>query len=280
MATTPQIDVYVLTYCRDEKCARVATIVFETLRVGFPSARVHVVDNASLIEHQAHIRSLAERADASFEPMEREIPHHVFLSRVVDTHPQGCVVFLDPDICFWRKVESWTFAGLMAGRALPCFACEYTGCITHQRLHTSFLWISDVDRLRSTISRLRRTYIDFDPFRPLMFRRGGEWHRLDTCGSLCAAIVEQLEAFSPHELEAYDHLFCSTHGDRVSERLRPDFAVQFQRLHNLAANDYRIARGAWRLQQAYFESRQTCCCPRMGEVGNYQQLSLRPTFGN
>lgn len=247
--------VYILTWCNEVENLYGTTLTFKTLRVGFPSARVHVVDNASLSDCRPLIRQGAQECGAEFVQMEQGIAHHDFVERVLNTQPEGTAIFVDPDVCFWENVEGWKFDALMAGRRLPKFACELTGCVTHPRLHTSFLWIPNVCVLRDAILTLRGRLFEFQPFRPVMFRLDGVWQRFDTGASLFSGLPEEMHCFTDRELEAYDHLFCGTHLGRVAPALQPEYADQFKAMHKEVQTNPGALKGAWRIQEDYLKSR-------------------------
>src|SRR5690349_7960271 len=133
--------VHILTWCRWLEKLHGTTLIFRTLRVGFPNAHIRVVDNASRPDVRPTIQRLAEDCGAEHVQLEQEVRHHAFLADTLQAQAAGTAIFLDPDLCFWEEVEHWNFDALMAGRLLPKYNCEYTGCVSHPRLHTSFLWI-------------------------------------------------------------------------------------------------------------------------------------------
>ncbi len=259
--------VYVFTWCNQIESLYGTTLVFKTLRVGFPTAEIHVVDNASLPAVRPLLRQHAHDCDADFTQLKQGITHHKFIEQTLDRQLEGSAIFVDPDVCFWENVEAWNFNTLMAGRRLPKYVCEFSGCITHPRLHTSFLWIPDVRVLQETVWTLRTQYFELHPFRPIMFKADNVWQRFDTGGSLYAALPEQMYAFTERELEGYDHLFCGTHLNIVAPKLRPDFAIVFEQLHRQVQIDHQALKGAWRMQDNYFNSRAV-----LGEVSELNSL--------
>ncbi len=249
--------VYVVTWCKEIENLYGTTLVFKTLRIGFPTAKLYVIDNASLAAVRPLIQRHSEACDASFTQLTQEIAHHEVIERTLEGQAEGTAVFVDPDVCFWDNAEGWQFDALIAGRLIPKYACEYTGCITHPRLHTSFLWIPEVELLREAIRALRARFFDFHPFRPVMFRLDDGWHRWDTGAGLYAALPERLRAFAKGELESYDHLFCGTHLHQVVTKIRPDYALLFDCMHRRVKADHRALKGAWRIQDDYFASLST-----------------------
>jgi hypothetical protein len=251
--------VFILTYCRKPELLYGTALIFKTLRVGFPTAEVQVVDNSSLPGLvRSVIRAWAEQAGCSYRQLDgpRATSHHLFLKRTILSDMGGTVIFLDPDVCFWENCENWSFTGLVAGRRIPCFYDEFARCVTMPRLHTSFLWVEDVARLRERIVELQRRHFDFDPFAPYMFPQGGRWHRFDACANLFAALEGEMHAFGEIELNAYDHLFCGSHLDQVLEMLDPADRTALRQLHSDVRKDYRTLQGAWRRQEEYFTKRR------------------------
>ena len=149
----------------------------------------------------------------------------------------------------------WDFEALLAGRRIPRFACELTGCVTHPRAHTSFLWIPEVGALRDAIQALRARFFEFEPFRPAMFLLNNVWQRFDTAASLYAALPDRVHAFSVRELEAYDHLFCGTHLGMVAPTLHPEYAARWKQMHQEVQANHLALKGAWKMQEDYFNSR-------------------------
>ena len=189
------IRVHILTFCRKPELFYGTELVFKTLRVGFPDARVRVVDNASLPEVRDTIARLARENDCAFEQIEAPaMEHHHFLDRTLKSaaaEPDGApLVFLDPDICLWASCEDFAFDGLVAGKLVDPYDDDIMRCVTAPRLHSSFLWIPDPRRLVEEIQTLQRVHRDFEPFLPYSVRVMGSWVRFDTGASLFSAMEE------------------------------------------------------------------------------------------
>lgn len=256
--------VFILTFCDDPSTLYGATLTFNTLRVGFPHADVHVVDNASHPDTRPAIRQAAEQAGGTFTQLEQRIEHADFVRGLLFGQTEyNNVVLLDPDLLFWREVEHWKFDGaLMAGRLIPTFQDSYCGSLTHARLHTSFLWLPDLVALRAKLAEAITPHTaqqvlgyEFDPIRPVILPSPEVWVRWDTAASLYHAIKSDCHAFTDNELDSYDHLFCGSHLETVSDLLPTDEAARFRETHKLAVNNPRALKGIWREQQRYFLER-------------------------
>ena len=243
--------VYVITYCRDLELLYGTTMVFNTIRVGFPDSKIIVVENASLPEARETIHGLADSVGAQFQQGSSQRKHHEILGDLVRMTNNPFAV-VDPDVIFWSRFDQ-AGSGLMEGRLIPTFRDPHSKCLTHKRLHTSLLKIPDPSALRSAIDQYR-TYFEFDPLAPMMFYRAGVWERFDTLGSLYALLEGSCHAFTDLELDRFDHLFCGSHVDLVGNTLG-SFTHAFLDVHRTAKeNDFSKMKGIWRLQQHFFDA--------------------------
>lgn len=245
------IQVFILTHCRRAELFYGTALTFRTLRVGFPHARVTVVDNASLPETRGAIRQLARDTDCAFRQIEAPpITHHDFLEETLGTVAAGGggpLVFLDPDLCLWRSCEDLAFDALLAGKPVIAHEDPVMQCVVMPRLHSSFLWIPDAGALQAEIDRLRRPHLDFRPFQPFSVKLGDAWIRYDTGASLYAAIADRTHGFGPAELDRYDHIFCGSHFDLHVPHWRGELGELMHRIHADAREGRLEAlRGVWR----------------------------------
>lgn len=248
------LHVYILTWCPQPSSLFGNTLVFQTLRTGFPNAEVHVTDNASLPEVRETVRNAATAVGGAFEQYEREVARHSYIEHVLNRQQSGAAILLEPDVCFWDEIETWSFDAILAGRLLPRYQCEFSGCVTQPRLHPSLLWIPDVRRFRAAVEQLRSRYYEFHPFRPVMLPWNGVWQRFDVGAALLAAMPQSVHAFQERELNTYDHLFCGTDLSFASGRQPAAQSRMFEQIHRTVQSDYRAMKGAWRLQEDYFQA--------------------------
>lgn len=250
--------VYIVTWCQDMAQLYGNTMTLKSVRIGFPSADITVIDNASLAEARVGIKSAAARAGCTFVPIDNEQTHHDWIRKIVATEPRGRVVILDPDVVFWEDVEQWEFAPhvLLAGRYLPEFWDLYFRTWTLPRIHTSFWYIPCVEALRDHVQCLCDTYREFDPFAPRMMPPSGaedRWVRHDTGSLLALAMPERITRFSDAHLDAYDHLFCGTHlpmyRDAFSGQSKEDFLASHA--HAKQGRFDRL-KGLWKKQDEFF----------------------------
>jgi hypothetical protein len=223
--------------------------LFETIRDGFPTARLSIVDNNSCAAAEAALAAAAARVDGRVRRVTVTMSEYGFLSDVIlNPGNTGPTVIVDTGVVFWDNCEGWTFDGLIAGRLIPRFF-EDGGCISLPRLHPSFWWIPDVaalrDRILRAFNRSRLGYLD--AFAPYMWRdvASGIWYRNDVGANLYAAMRDEACAFEASELDAFDCAGLVTAADE-----------------EVPAGDGAI-RGQWRAQDDYFRVRAVPTVPAM-----------------
>jgi hypothetical protein len=246
--------VVILSYCRKMELCYGTALVFKTLRVGFPNARVTVVDNVSLPEAAAEIEKLARETECRFERVPAPgIQHHEFLeARLKEeaaANGAGPLIFLDPDICFWRSCEDFDFDALLAGKVVRTHYVQAIRTTTLPRIHTSFMWIPDARRLWQEIVRIRSEHFDFHPFSPFSVQLAGQWFRFDTGASLYSVIHAQTAAFTEAHLDCFDHLYAGCHLDWVFPALGDGLRTLIMKSHEDArAGNLAALKGIWRSQ--------------------------------
>src|SRR5262249_7784215 len=125
------------TWCSHMDLLDGASLTFKTLRDGFPNSRLQVVDGASIAEARDEMRRHSRALDADYVQLEHAIELSQLMEQVLIDQKDGAAVFVDPDLCFWRAVDDWSFDGVAAGRLIPLHHCEFHDCITAPRLHSS-----------------------------------------------------------------------------------------------------------------------------------------------
>jgi hypothetical protein len=253
--------VFILTFCRRVDLFYGTSLIFKTLRTGFPNSRVIVVDNASVPSARRKITELARKEGCEhYQIEEADVEHPDFLETALSAfaasgHGKGSLVFLDPDICFWENCEDFRFDTLMAGRLCRSYVCEATETVGMPRLHTSFLWIQNGMRLWQAICDIRRRHYDFSPFGTWTGKIAGRWHRYDTGCSLYAALGERMDAFEEKHLRRFDHIFGGSHIDWLEDVLDPSTLAMFKQAHADARNgNVDALRGIGKVQESVWQS--------------------------
>jgi hypothetical protein len=242
-------DVYVITYCRSMDLFYGTSLFLETIRVGFPKSNILIIDNGSIPEAVLHLKNLASKCNAKFNPIS-ERPHWLLIQNMVMTAKRPFAI-VDPDVIFWEKMDD--LDAIVSGRLIPNFIDPFSECITKERLHTSLLKFSDPQHLQSLTHSVRKTKFEWQPFQPTMIEVNGKWIRYDTAAVLYSSIKPLSKPFSKKELDSYDHLFCGSHLDQVLPKMGP-FGEVFLEFHNQASKGNLSAlKGIWKIQEKFFE---------------------------
>lgn len=246
--------VFILARCRNPDLLQATTLVFDTLRIGFPTAEVLVFDNANSTFACSAIRDACRKAKTEFIGMPEEVTHHHWCEGIITAcmkNEQAEPFYLcDTDVIFWEKVEGWSHGDApLAGRYIPAFLCEFTKCYTYPRLHTSLLYVNPKilkAKLDAYVADLPRT--SFNPmanlFYPIHIPGIGFF---DTCSLLYR--VAGGHGFTEGQLDCYDHLHAGTISDIVGPHIG-DGGMQERHAAFLANPE--TMRGLWRKQEAWF----------------------------
>ncbi len=247
------MNVFILASCPGPRLTKGSHLVFETLRVGFPTAKVFLDVNQMDPEFASVIGNMGRRLDAVVAP--NDTIHHDWISNLIASQREPFFI-LDTDVSFWSSFEVWPFDCAIAGRRIPQFYDEFTRCITRPRLHTSLLYIDPVKVNAATdkyFSALEPTV--FNPHaklvNPLCVPVKGKTYFYDTCSMLFNAIGG--EAFDDKHLECYDHMNFGTLDHLVLPRLKDGAAMGSAR--QLAWDQPSRFKGAWRHQEKYYAER-------------------------
>jgi hypothetical protein len=248
--------VTILTYCAHPFLAYGTLLVFKSVRVGFPAARIEVFDNGSHPEVKERIRAAAAGIGAGYHDLapRHYTEHYCWL--LAEQTEFDSLVIVDPDVVFWSEVEHWQFAdALMAGRLMPSRSTDLGMCLP--RLHPSLLWVPDVARLRAQMAKSTQAIYAHDGFFTQRSNHiGGRAVFWDTLAGLYQAFPDQCHAFTESELDCYDHLFYGSHLPLTATVCGVGFDSIVDGHQAAATGNLEALRGIWRKQQAYFEQYQ------------------------
>lgn len=239
----------VLLSCFSDTNPRTATLVFDTLRVGFPAADVRCYWTGNNKDTEQVVKELCSRDGVKFEACEPYTTNDQIFNTVLPTL-SGKVVLLDSDVVFWNEVESYEPEQLLSGRLIPRHFCSYVKMITEPRLHPSLLFINDVQELVRTMRSVSNSrFVPNDLISPVTVAVADSGLRFyDTMANMYGFIGG--EAFKEDMLNHYDHLFCSSCAEDVSKS-DPKFR-DLQLVHNAVYSNPTCARGLWKVQEEYY----------------------------
>lgn len=254
-------NIRILATCRQSELLRATTLVFDTVRVGFPTANIKVFLNDPKPEEAEQITRSANNCGCEIIAIPKTL-HHVWLEDLIKKESEPWVS-LDTDIVLWQSCENWKFDGAaLAGRYIPQFKDKWTKCITRPRLHTSLLYINPVE-VRERVAKYSAQFPDTQfadkPFNPLanLIRQTIIPHRegrilrnyfYDTCSMLYHAIGGQ--HFNDLHLDCYDHIHAGTVSDLVAPCYPED---QIQETHFAIFENPNLAKGLWHSQDQFYK---------------------------
>lgn len=241
-------DVHILVTCRKEELKDYSYLVFKTIRVGFPTARIHVHFN------DLPISEAVAASQLKFESVNTvSTIHHEWIEHLISANTEPFWI-VDTDMIFYESVEDWEFEAPLAGYRIPEFKDPFTGCITRSRLHTSLMYIDPVrvgNLVNEYASQINPT--QFNPKCPLVYPLvtpfNGKPYFNDTMSMLYHAIGGT--EFTDAQKDAYFHFHFGTLSDLVFKRI-----ADFSEVRKEILNNPDRGRGIWRDQDAYFESMQ------------------------
>lgn len=254
--------IHILATCRNPELFRGTTLIFDTLRTGFPTAEVHVYLN-DLLESPDHLDQMERVKQLALDKgcvVHRVIGgtiHHKWIHGLLRDHPTEPFIILDTDMVFWKNCEDWNHGdAALSGRFIPEFYDQFTKCVTRARLHGSFLYFNPAN-IAARLVDFKHQFPD-TPFNPLAnvidpIVIPGTPHSFfhDTCCLLYQAIGGK--AFSVGRLECYDHLNCGTISDIVGPHLTD---IRLREAHFAVFENPALAKGVWRDQEKYYLAHQ------------------------
>ncbi len=251
--------VFTLLYSRSEDYYG-NLLFFDTVRRAFPKAEVHVVSNANSPKFDSMAANKCLSIDAKFYSLDTEISHEYFVEHLVSTE-ENDFYLIDPDT-IWFEAMPWDFSAAVAGRYIPEYFCQHCDAFTHDRLHTSCLFISP-KRLNDLLSKVERS-TECNLFAPFTYYVNGKRMRFDTCSQLFHFLktFDQAQAFDKDLNSKFCHLFCGTHLELIEEGMRRSLT----KMHEHALSGTENARQLFDLQNKYFMEHSWESCAEQSKL--------------
>jgi len=244
------MNVKILATCRKLELLPAATLVFKTLRTGFPDAKVTVYINA-IPEAVEAIREAAVGCTV----VQVETIHHKWIESLVAMENEPFFI-CDTDMVFWNKFDQSNLIGShIVGTLTPRFRDPFSRCLTMERLHTCLLYINP-SLVRKRIARwdLMCPNSVFTPkvnlFYPLVTPTPFGNTFYDTLALLYSAIGGTF--FTADQIASFDHLHCGTWVDLIESSM-PGMSG----LHKSVFNDQNAAKGLRSMQNEFYK-RNAC----------------------
>lgn len=252
--------VHLLATVRRDELLNAALLVFRTIRVGFPTAEIHVWGNGLLARHASAVGKAVQNVGGIFENLPLTV-HDRWIEHII-LHETEPVWICDTDVIFWDKVEACTVGDpsttVLAGRVEPSYVEEWTWAVSVERIHTCLMF-PDPPRLRLAM----RAIIDSVP-RPFgataehalirqhfIPRRGAIPLLYDTMAGLYQAGIGWRFGDQPNA--AFDHLHGATYIDLVAPRLTGGQGLAH--CHATVYGNLESARGLYEHQKKWYAAR-------------------------
>ena len=244
--------VFIITFCRKIELFYGTRMIFDSIKIGFPDSIIVVIDNASVNEAKLRLAERCKDLGAEFVSVKNELKHWQIIQEICNRETRPFAI-LDPDMVFWDRCDVVDDA-LLSGRYIPNFYDLAFRCNTFERLHTSFWKVNDPHGLRDTIAKIHNEYPSWNPIQPQSMQTQRGWVRYDTGSVLYHSIKDKCHVFTENELDLYDHIFCGSHIDWISNNLGR-WKDAFIETHKHVINgDIWKLKGIWRDQNVFFES--------------------------
>lgn len=200
---TPQV--HILATCRNPALIDATTLVFKTLRIGFPTANVIVRSNGNLPD------------GLPFGVFGEPVTHGKWIEELI--HKNSSPFWIcDTDMIFKSSVEDWfneSSPDLFAGRYEPEFFEPWTESRHVARLHPSLMWFNPIP-LREAMAKWPGKHAFLDSVEKNLIRwhwvpRDGKLEFYDTCAGLHHALGGT--RFTAEQNASFVHLHCGTYSD-------------------------------------------------------------------
>jgi len=244
--------VFILATVRKPELRPYTSLVFNTLRIGFPAAKIHVSLNPMDSESEWALHTCCHYVDASYSSV--DTIHHDWIVELLNSEADPFYI-LDTDVIFYKPFEQFQFTDALAGWRIPEFSDFFSGCITRARLHTSLLYVNP-DKMRAALCKYRDgiawTKFVTDPnlINPTVVPLKGRPYFYDCASLLYHAIGGQ--PFTDEQKDCYHHMNFGTIPDLVLPRLPAAEVEEQTRIRALILAAPEFGRGQWRNQEQYY----------------------------
>ena len=223
-----------------------ATCIFNTFKLGFPTAQHIVFDN----------NSYEVDWSCNYE-YNKEIGHWKFIEEIINSN-DGPICFVDPDVIFYGEVESklTRIKHLVAGRYCPKYWNPVEEGNEFDRVHTSLLYISDPAKLRELVKYNTCENYSVSPYQGLFFHIAKRKYIYDTFANICHMIgADNIYHFGPDILDLYTHLISGSMLERVASKLPG--GNRLIGLHKIAELEPMAVKGFWRENDQFYINNPT-----------------------
>lgn len=264
--------VNILVTVRKAELLPAATLVFRTLRRGFPEAQIFAWGNGLAAGHQEVIEGCVKAVGGVYQALPAT-SHDIWIEALLQREMKPFWI-CDTDVVFFHDLESWFGRHPqrpITGRFEPEFLEEWTGTRHMARLHTCVMRLDPVAvraAMRAWVCRFPKPWrcsAEFPFVRQTFVPRNTgpaaqEVMFYDTCAGLWHSVGGR--PFSEGENECFEHLHCGTYVDLMAKPGEPGPGQGLQALHAEVYRDPERARGIRKQQESYYHKfkKEDCLC--------------------
>ena len=242
-------NVFIITRCTDLSCRKSATLVFDTIRVGFPAYKIVCFYLGDFTEVKNEIVDRCAKLNIELKDSPIFLYNNQVIEYLVQSQDDPFIV-VDSDVVFHKNLGWYKPTKNIAGRYIPKYYEDFVKAVSEERLHTSLMYFSNIPELRkqieeSFVQKCNGSFTPYNVFSPVVVKSNGQSIFYDSCSILYGAIGG--EAFDKNVLDCYDHLFA---GSFYKELKRPDLDRVFDSVFADASN----IKDIYRSQNKYWYS--------------------------
>jgi hypothetical protein len=237
------------------------TLVFESIRTGFPNAEIHTYLNTWDIS-KTKLTLMKRVGDVCL--LDDLTHHYEWIQQVLEVNKNldSPLIFLDGDVIFWDNCEH-VCQNLMNGFYVPSHINDFSDSFYFSRLHTSFLCFRSPKELWSVLNEINvknrylpqaHPYLPSNPFAPEVLYINNKRVFYDTCAKLFQQIGDA-RVFGEDILNRYDHLNSSSFLEVMKQCLPEPDQTNFLTLQQKASENPLGAKGLYKSIQKYYNSR-------------------------
>lgn len=247
------MNVHILVTCRNPDLWKFSALVFDTIRVGFPTSTIHIWENNTSWEvHSEVYHRLGSLEDVVTHVNDKTHElHDEWIQQLIETEVNPFWI-VDTDVVFFDNMETEYYTNsAMAGTFIPKFRDPYTQYLTVQKLHTCVMTINP--RVIKESLKPKSVFYAPDQTEPpitarrKLFKFGHSMLHHDTMSEIYHSLGG--EEFQESTKNKFGHINCGTYADRIDNYI-PGYLA---RCHKLADNP-RLLKGIWRDDEAFYKS--------------------------
>lgn len=246
---------------------KTCTIVLDSIRIGFPTADIHIHVNHPCHIQVADIPNRIRELHARCTYLPRTVTHFDWITNLLRDESDEALVLLDGDVIFWRSVEDFPMTSVLNGAACPAHFSPFYNAYCFSRLHTSLLFVSSPNDFRRAVVKAwpPKRAISRDPqtkpwFSQELIAPHYTWINqkplvYDTMSSAFQCIGGRV--FSDAELDCFEHLNSAAFFNIVQSHVLDETERrQFLEIHSAAETKPQSVKGCWRLMQDFYAKRK------------------------